>query len=81
MIYLYESNNDLAIRGAGVLAYDGDPDEMWGDVNPSNISNGDVADILEMFGKPASDQVAAAEYDEYRDERDEYSRLADRYGC
>ena len=85
MIYLFESNHDLAIRGGGVLAYDGDPEEMWGPVNPNNITNEDVADILEMFGRPASEQVQSAMeedyFDEYRDERDDSSRLADRYGC
>ena len=81
MIYLFESNQDLAMRGGGVLSWDGHEDELWGDVNPNNISNGDIADILEVIGKPASDQVAAAEYDEYRDERDSYERMADRHGC
>ena len=81
MIYLFESNHDLAIRGGGVLAYDGDPEDMWGPVNPNNISNEDVADILELFGRPASDEYRAAMEDEYRDERDESSRLADRHGC
>jgi len=80
MIYLFESNEDLAKRGGGVLAWDGHDDELWGDVNPSNISNGDIADIIEMIGAPASEQVNA-EFDEYRDERDSSERMAERYGC
>ena len=72
----------LAKRGGGVnINWDGRDEELWGDVNPNNISNGDIADIIEMIGMPASDQVARAEYDEYRDERDGSERLADRYGC
>ncbi len=80
MIYLFESNADLALRGGGALTWDGDPEEMWGPVNASNISNGDFADIIEMIGMPASDQVNA-EYDEYRDERDSSERMAERHGC
>ena len=81
MIYFYESNKDLASRGGGCLSWDGHEEELWGEVSPNNISNGDIADIIEMIGKPASEQVAQAEYDEYRDERDGSERLADRYGC
>jgi len=45
----------------------------------------DIADIMDLIGAPASPQVAAS-YDnlmddEYRDERDDSSRLADRHGC
>lgn len=81
MIYFYESTNDLAKRGGGVLSWDGPDEDLWGDVNPNNISNGDIADILAAIGKPASEQVAAAEYDEYRDERDSSERMAERHGC
>ena len=81
MIYLFESSHDLAMRGGGALTWDGHDDELWGDVSPENISNGDIADIIEMIGKPASQQVADAEYDEYRDERDGSERLAERHGC
>jgi len=85
MTYFFESNHDLANRGGGALTWDGDTEEMWGDVNPNNISNADIADIIEMVGRPASDQVAAAFEstmdDEYRDEREDASRLADRHGC
>ena len=80
MIYLFESNNDLATRGGGVLSWDGHDEELWGDVSASNISNGDIADIIEMIGMPASEQVSA-EYDEYRDERDNSERMAERHGC
>lgn len=75
MIYLFESNHDLAMRGGGALTWDGDPEEMWGPVSTDNISNGDIADILDMIGSPESGE------DEYRDERDDSSRLADRHGC
>ena len=81
MIYLFESQYDLAQRGGGVMSWDGDQEEMWGDVNPNNISGADIADIIDMIGRPASAEVAAAEYEEYRDEREDSSRLADRYGC
>ena len=83
MIYLFESNHDLALRGGGALSWNGenaDPEELWGQVSPSNISNGDIADIIEMIGMPASEQVSA-EYDEYRDERDNSERMAERHGC
>ena len=80
MIYLFESNDDLAKRGGGVLSWDGHDEELWGDVNASNISNGDIADIIEMIGMPASEQVASS-YDEYRDERDSSERMAERHGC
>ena len=79
MIYFYESKQDLALRGGGVLSHD-DPDEWWTPVNASNIASGDIADIIDMIGKPASEQVSDT-YDEYRDERDDSSRLADRHGC
>lgn len=78
MIYLFESNHDLAKRGAGCLSWDSNEEELWGDVNPSNISNGDIADILEMIGMPASEQVADT-FDEYRDERDSSERMAERH--
>ena len=81
MIYLFESQQDLALRGGGVLSWDGHDEELWGEVNPNNISNGDIADIIEMIGKPASQQVADAMEDEYRDERDSSERMAERYGC
>lgn len=81
MIYLFESSQDLALRGGGALTWDSHEEDLWGDVNASNISNGDIADIIEMIGKPASQQVADAEYDEYRDERDSSERMADKYHC
>lgn len=80
MIYLFESNQDLANRGGGCLSWDGHDEELWGDVNPSNISNGDIADIIEMIAPPASEQVADS-YDEYRDERDNSERMAEHHGC
>ena len=81
MTYFFESNRDLANRGGGALTWNGDPEEMWGEVNPNNISNADIADIIEMMGRPASAEVATAIEEEYRDEREDSSRLADRYGC
>ena len=81
MIYLFESSNDLALRGGGALTWDGNDEELWGEVSPNNISNGDIADIIEMIGMPASEQVASAMEDEYRDERDGSERLAERHGC
>ena len=81
MIYLFENSKDLAMRGGGALTWDGNDEELWGEVSPNNISNGDIADIIEMIGKPASEQVASAMEDEYRDERDGSERLAERHGC
>ena len=81
MIYLFESSHDLAMRGGGALTWDGHDDELWGEVSPNNVSNGDIADIIEMIGMPASQQVADAQYDEYRDERDSSERMAERHGC
>ena len=80
MIYFYESSQDLASRGGGVISWDGNDEELWGEVNANNISNGDIADIIEMIGMPASSQVAQAD-EEYRDERDGSERLAERHGC
>jgi len=81
MIYFYESNKDLASRGGGALTWDGGEEELWGDVSPNNISNGDIADIIEMIGMPASEEVASAMDVEYRDERDSSERMAERHGC
>ena len=81
MIYLFESSDDLAKRGSGCLSWDGHEEDLWGDVTPQNISNHDIADIIEMIGTPASEQVAAVEYDEYRDERDSSERMAERHHC
>ena len=82
MIYFYESHEDLANRGGGVLS--GGTGAHWYD-DVENTTGMDIADIMELIGAPASPQVAAS-YDslmddEYRDERDDSSRLAERHGC
>ena len=82
MIYFYESHEDLAKRGGGVLS--GGTGAHWYD-DVENTTGMDIADIMELIGAPASPQVAAS-YDslmddEYRDERDDSSRLAERHGC
>ena len=82
MIYFYESHEDLAKRGGGVLS--GGTGAHWYD-DVENTTGMDIADIMDLIGAPASPQVAAS-YDnlmddEYRDERDDSSRLADRHGC
>ena len=80
MIYLFESNDDLALRGGGALTWDNHDEDIWGEVTPQNISNYDIADIIEMIGAPASEQVNS-EYDEYRDERDSSERMAEQHRC
>ena len=82
MIYFYESHEDLAVRGGGVLP-EGTSARWYDDVE--NTTGMDIADIMSLIGPPASEQVAAS-YDnlmddEYRDERDDSSRLAERHGC
>ena len=83
MIYFYESHEDLAKRGGGVLS--GGTNAHWYD-DVENTTGMDIADIIDLIGAPASKQVAASyegllDSDEYRDERDDSSRLADRHGC
>ena len=82
MIYFYESHEDLAQRGGGVLS--GGTGARWYD-DVENTTGMDIADIMSLIGPPASEQVAAtfesAMDDEYRDERDGSERLADRHGC
>ena len=82
MIYFYESPEDLAQRGGGVLS--GGTGAHWYD-DVENTTGMDIADIMELIGAPASPQVAAS-YDnlmddEYRDERDSSERMADKHGC
>ncbi len=82
MIYFYESHEDLAQRGGGVLS--GGTGAHWYD-DVENTTGMDVADIMSLIGPPASEQVAStfesAMDDEYRDERDGAERVADRHGC
>ena len=82
MIYFYESHEDLANRAGGVLS--GGTNSHWYD-DVENTTGMDIADIIDLIGPPASEQVAAtfesAMDDEYRDERDDSSRLAERHGC
>ena len=70
MIYLYNSDEDLAIRGHGVLAQG--TGNRWYTDDPSNEEELDA-----LFETNTSDGDA----DDYRDERDDSSRLADRHGC
>ena len=82
MIYFYESHDDLAMRGGGVLS--GGTGARWYD-DVENTTGMDIADIMDLIGPPASEQVAAtfesSMDDDYRDERDGAERLADRHGC
>ena len=75
MIYFYESADDLAKRGGGVLS---DGSAKWYD-DVTATSGMDIADYIEATYK-GSDVESQME-DEYRDERDDSSRLADRHGC
>lgn len=75
MIYFYESTEDLAKRGGGVLS-DGN-DRWYSDV--TTTTGMDIADYIEATYKDSG--VESQMEDEYRDERDDSSRLADRHGC
>ena len=68
MMYLYESNYDLAYQG-GVLA-----DGGWCD-DVESTTGMDIADYIESTFDGVDTE------DEYRDERDDSSRLAERHGC
>ncbi len=70
MIYLYNSDEDLAIRGHGVLA-EGTGNRWYTDDHSNE-------EELDAIFAPTSESDAL---DEYRDERDDSSRLADRHGC
>ena len=82
MIYFYESHEDLALRGGGVLS-EGTNARWYDDVE--NTTGMDIADIMSLIGPPASEQVAAtfegAMDDEYRDGGAGSARLAYRHGC
>ena len=74
MIYFYESQEDLATRG-GTLS-DGTKTKWYEDV--TTTSGMDIADYIEATYNGSSND----DHDqEYRDERDDSSRLADRHGC
>lgn len=73
MILFYESNEDLAKRAGGVLS--GGISAPWYDDGDS-IGGLDIADYIESMSNDTH-----VEDDEYRDEREDYSKLADRHGC
>jgi len=75
MIYFYESHEDLAMRGGGVLS--GGTKAKWYD-DVTTTSGMDIADYIEATYNGASNDD---QEQEYRDERDDSSRLADRHGC
>jgi len=75
MIYFYESHEDLAMRGGGVLS--GGTNSKWYD-DVTTTSGMDIADYIEATYNGASNDD---QEQEYRDERDDSSRLADRHGC
>jgi len=70
MIYSYESHEELALRDSNAK-----PNAKW----LNDVASGmDIADHIEATynGSSNDDQEQ-----EYRDERDDSSRLADRHGC
>ena len=74
MIYFYESHEDLAMRG-GTLS-GGTKTKWYEDV--TTTSGMDIADYIEATHNGSSNDD---QEQEYRDERDDSSRLADRHGC
>jgi len=75
MTYFFESDDDLANTGGGVLP-EGTNSPWYADV--THTSGMDIADYIELtYDRKEKD----TDEDEYRDERDESSRLADRHGC
>ena len=72
MMYFNESNEDLAKTG-GVLS-EGTNSRWYDDV--TSTTGMDIADYIDATYDKQSDYET-----EYRDERDDSSRLADRHGC
>ena len=72
MTHFYESDEDLALRGKGVIT----GEDLFS--NLSNISSMDLADFIESTWGSVKAEDAE---DEYRDERSSSERQADKYGC
>ena len=75
MIYFYESEDDLAIRGQGCLA---DASNMFEGVE--NVTGMDIADFIEAtyVGEVNSGETEQEE-NEHREDR--YEQMASRFGC
>ena len=73
MTHFYEDDNDYAIRAKGPIT-----GSWFGDIE--KLSGLDIADFIEASYTTNTD-LADSEDIEYRDERDDSSRLADRYSC
>lgn len=71
MTFFYESDEDLALRGSGCLATDASSFASM-----ENITNMDIIDFIE-----ANWMTESSDEPEYRDERDNSERLADRHSC
>ena len=72
MIYFYESDEDLALRGTGCLS----AKDMFTDV--TDVTGMDIADYIEAL---AVDNTESADLEERRDERSDSERMADRFSC
>ena len=72
MMYFNESNEELAKTG-GVLS-EGTTSRWYDDV--TSTTGMDIADYIDITSDKQSDYE-----EEYRDERDDSSRLAERHGC
>ena len=71
MTFFYESDEDLALRGSGCLSTDASSFASM-----ENITNMDIIDFIE-----ANWMTESSDEPEYRDERDNSERLADRHSC
>ena len=72
MTHFYESDEDLALRGKGVIT----GEDLFS--NLGNLSSMDIADFIESTW---TGSISDASEEEYRDERSSSERQADKYGC
>ena len=70
MTHFYEDDQDYAVRAKGPIT-----GNWFGNIE--TLSGMDIADFIEATYVDPTD----TEDTEYRDERDDSSRLADRYSC
>ena len=70
MTHFYEDDSDYALRAKGPIT-----GNWFSDIE--DISGMDIADFVEAIYTDSSDD----EYPEYRDERADSDRMADRFGC
>ena len=73
MIYFYESEEDLAIRGQACLSADNLFDSV------ENTTGMDIVDFIEATYIDQDSNDESEELDERREDR--YEQMASRYGC